>query len=323
MVAPRRTTGSQGLQTFKTALFSIFLKRRKYLFVVTAIVLTLLSTTLQSKPTIFLEIDKEVQVNVVVVSSHPHPTHYPQPTTTTTKIIRDKKATAAWRDEAQSNCRSVLHRVKTQRDEDAIKQKEKVERISLEKIQSPHPHTVSEDPPTPHKIYDDGTCENAFFDLGTNIGDTIGYFVNAALDVCTPLWRNVNPNIPFHQDWFPRPQLNVSSLEFHTSGETMNPALAFLQWAMAEGWEVLPEDMCVFGVEGNPRFTKRLQKLENFLQATEPPLFQHLHIHTETVITKVNGPTQLFLDEHSVEHNVSTAFDYYYCYWVVKYFSPS
>ena len=74
-------------------------------------------------------------------------------------------------------------------------------------------------------------------------------------------------------------------------------------------------------MEGNPEFTQRLQKLENHVMQTQPRPVEHLHIHTESVVTAVDGPTKLFLDKTSVEQNVSTAVPYenVYIYYVYMY----
>lgn len=53
-------------------------------------------------------------------------------------------------------------------------------------------------------------------------------------------------------------------------------------------------------------FTEHLQKLENHVMGAHPRPIQHLHIHTESVITAVDGPTKLFLDKTSVAENVRT-----------------
>jgi hypothetical protein len=61
----------------------------------------------------------------------------------------------------------------------------------------------------------------------------------------------------------------------------------------------------VYGMEGNPEFTSRLTKLENYITEMKPRPVQHVHIFTESVVTSVDGPTKLFLDKTSVEQNVS------------------
>jgi hypothetical protein len=206
-----------------------------------------------------------------------------------------------WRHLTMSKCQIVSEKMKTRWDNWAKKKKREVEDFSVYEISAPDPSTVSDQLPSNHKAY--ASCKHTFIDLGTNIGDTIGYFMDNAMDVCTPIWREVNPEIEFWLADFPRPRVNVTSLEFLTVGQRMNNALDFLGRTLRD-FKVNPEDMCVYGMEGNPLFTKRLQKLENFLWQTNPRFFKHLHIHTEHVITKKNGPTLLFLDQVSAEYNV-------------------
>ena len=58
-------------------------------------------------------------------------------------------------------------------------------------------------------------------------------------------------------------------------------------------------------MEGNPTFTERLTKLENFISDMNPRPVQHVHMFTESVVTATDGPTKLYLDKTSVEQNVS------------------
>ena len=108
---------------------------------------------------------------------------------------------------------------------------------------------------------------------------------------------------------FPRPHLDVTDNRIFHKGYGANPLFGLLQKYTGEsandGAAYLPEETCVYGMEGNPDFTERLQKLENFVQGMQPRPVQHFHIHTESVITATDGPTKLFLDKISVAENVS------------------
>lgn len=63
------------------------------------------------------------------------------------------------------------------------------------------------------------------------------------------------------------------------------------------------EKFCVYGMEGNPTFTERLTKLENFISDMNPRPVQHVHIFTESVVTAKDEPTKLYLDKTSIEQN--------------------
>jgi hypothetical protein len=147
-------------------------------------------------------------------------------------------------------------------------------------------------------------CRNTFIDLGTNIGDSIGYFVDNSLD---PSWMKTFPKTKKH---FSRPHLDVTKTKIYNTGyygRNRNPLAGMLQNVLTADPNniVFPEHTCVYGMEGNPAFTERLQKLENFIMGMKPRPVRHLHIHTESVVTAVDGPTKLFLDKTSVAENVS------------------
>lgn len=63
-------------------------------------------------------------------------------------------------------------------------------------------------------------------------------------------------------------------------------------------------------MEGNPEFTNRLTKLEDYISAMDPRPVEHIHIFKESVVTAIDGPTKLFLDKTSVKENVSEKKDW-------------
>lgn len=213
---------------------------------------------------------------------------------------------STWKSETETACTAMMAETNKKDSKDARLQKERVERDAMAKFTFPG-DTRSTVPPN-HQPYK--YCRNVFIDLGTNIGDSIGYFVDSALDACTPIWLQDHPKTRLNQD-FPRPHLDVTSLEITHKGKGNNPLYAMLQKQMNEGpyaestTNVTPDSFCVYGMEGNPEFTDRLQKLENFVMNTEPRPVQHLHIHTESVVTAVDGSTKLYLDKTSIKENVS------------------
>ena len=206
-----------------------------------------------------------------------------------------------WRHSSQTECSELIGTVGKNAYAFAMDQKEALERAFVSKITlNPTPSTISASKADPYR-----RCRNAFIDLGTNIGDSIGYFIDNAIDVCSPMWIEAHPNTELDAK-FPRPVLDVATLEFKHRGSKPNPLFGLLRRTT----EALPttatsEHFCVYGMEGNPVFTERLTKLENFVSDMNPRPVQHLHIFTESVVTATNGPTKLYLDKVSVKQNVS------------------
>ena len=68
------------------------------------------------------------------------------------------------------------------------------------------------------------------------------------------------------------------------------------------------EESCVYGMEGNPYFTKHLKLLEDFIYGMKPRPLRHLFIHTEAVVAPQDGPTTLYIDSYSEKDYVSTTY---------------
>ncbi len=208
-----------------------------------------------------------------------------------------------WRESAQEECKELIKTVGKNADSAGVDKKEALERAFVNKIKTnAEPSTISASKAEPYR-----RCKNAFIDLGTNIGDSIGYFIDNSVDVCSLLWVDANPDTKFNNQ-FPRPHLDVATLDFKHRGSKPNPLYGLLQRTMKKSPKATSETFCVYGMEGNPVFTERLTKLENFVSDMNPRPVQHLHIFTESVITAINGPTKLFLDKLSVKENVSPRF---------------
>jgi len=213
-----------------------------------------------------------------------------------------------WRQETAAACQRTVSSLNA-----PIKHRKKKEQLERKALQSfVFPHNVTSTIPSNHIVYED--CQNIFIDLGTNIGDSIGYFVDTSLDVCTPIWQNASQEKIQN---LPRPHLDVTNLEIQHNPEKKNPLFPMLQAELQKNRAKEPLDpasFCVYGMEGNPTFTKGLQRLENFILGMRPRPIRHLHIHTETVVTATDGPTKLYLDKTSVKENVSRVIDYiFYC----------
>jgi len=218
--------------------------------------------------------------------------------------------TSSWTtDESPSLTIETWHKDFNQRCQDTIatlqtsdtQAKKAVEEEPISKIK--FPSNVTDALPSDHAPYK--FCRNVFIDLGTNIGDTIGYFVDNALDVCTVPWVEKYPDASIN-DQFPRPHLDVANLNIIHEGRNPNGMYLQIQQYMKRADQpISANSFCVYGMEGNPVFTERLQKLENYIMGAQPRPIEHLHIHTESVITAVDGPTKLHLDKLTVSMNVS------------------
>jgi hypothetical protein len=203
-----------------------------------------------------------------------------------------------WRTASIQTCQVFIESVSNDIDPTALEKKEQLERSLISRLTLP----TRSSPQIPLAIQQQpyGRCKNVFIDLGTNIGDSVGYFIDNVIDPCSPVWAAKFPKTKFTSD-FPRPHLNVSSLQVEHKGNKGNPMFGLLQ---KEAQSIPSESFCVYGMEGNPSFTERLRKLENFIREIQPTPVQHVHIFTESVVTAKDGPTKLYLDKTSVEENV-------------------
>jgi hypothetical protein len=143
-------------------------------------------------------------------------------------------------------------------------------------------------------------------------GDTIAAAVDAALDVCSPLFLQADPNFrKAYRDGefgnsheFPQPHFDESNLKVSGKGSKLFGMKDLLQ-GYFQHTGVSMEETCVYGMEGNPYFTKHLKLLEAVVYGMKPRPLQHLYIHTDSVVTSEDGPTTLYIDQFSVKDNVS------------------
>ena len=131
-----------------------------------------------------------------------------------------------WRDSSKKECRELIEMLKTNYDTAALDKKENLERTFVKKLilNSEPSSTISASKDQPYRL-----CRNAFIDLGTNIGDSVGYFIDNAIDVCSPMFAAANPLKKKIDPTFPRPHIDVSTLKFKHRGSKPNPLLGILQ----------------------------------------------------------------------------------------------
>jgi hypothetical protein len=130
-----------------------------------------------------------------------------------------------WRDSSKKECGELIETI-TKFDTTALDKKENLERTFVEKLilNSEPSSTVSASKDQPYR-----QCRNAFIDLGTNIGDSVGYFIDNAIDICSPMFAAANPSKRRMDSTFPRPHIDVTTLEFNHRGSKPNPLFGILQ----------------------------------------------------------------------------------------------
>jgi hypothetical protein len=215
----------------------------------------------------------------------------------------EARAMRIWRLKLQAECQTFLQSIPSGNISRAhLEQKAEIESEALTRMSIPDPTTL---PMAGGDKTNYQHCKHVFIDLGTNRGDSIGCAVDASLDVCSAPFVEKDPSIrPAYRVSleFPRLHLDVQDLKVHGSGSQGLSLLRLLQGHFAKPGM---ESVCVYGVEGNPFFTEKLQRMERVILAMRPRPLKHLHIHTETVITSEDGPTLLFIDQYSKKNHVS------------------
>jgi hypothetical protein len=226
------------------------------------------------------------------------------------------KGIKLWRLRLKLACQEVIKDgiENGQFNETHVARKEAIEVAALNSLELPDPATLSSQ--SRHNRPQYRYCKNVFIDLGTNRGDSIGYAVDAVLDVCSPTWVQADPSSKRSyrvNKTFPHPHLNVDELKVYGKGYKSFGLLGLLQrHILLSGGGLSAEDMCVYGMEGNPFFTEKLQKLQNYVDAIRPRPLRHLYIHTESVVAPKDGPTKLYIDQFSVKDHVRTMYIYIY-----------
>jgi hypothetical protein len=131
-----------------------------------------------------------------------------------------------WRDSSKKECGELIETITANFDSTTYDKKENLERTFVKKLilNSEPSSTVSASKDQPYR-----QCRNAFIDLGTNIGDSVGYFIDNAIDVCSPMFAAANPSKKIMDSAFPRPHIDVATLEFNHRGSKPNPLFGILQ----------------------------------------------------------------------------------------------
>jgi Methyltransferase FkbM domain len=145
-------------------------------------------------------------------------------------------------------------------------------------------------------------CMFTLVDLGANVGDSLGKFIDAGIDAeCTDRYSVTKGRVRSMRDesvheltaWTRKVMEQFAASHVHRHlDETTTKSYA------------QPENYCYVGVEGNPAFTKRLLELQQRVLLTTPRPLRSVRFLTETVATGAgDGPTQLYLDTVNAQHN--------------------
>jgi Methyltransferase FkbM domain len=145
-------------------------------------------------------------------------------------------------------------------------------------------------------------CMFTLIDLGANVGDSLGKFIDAGIDPqCTGRYSVTEGRVRSARDdsvheltaWTRKVMEQFAASHVHRHLDETEAKL-FAQ----------PENYCYVGVEGNPAFTKRLLELQQRVLLTTPRPLRSVRFLTETVSTGAgDGPTQLYLDTVNVQNN--------------------
>lgn len=214
----------------------------------------------------------------------------------------EMQAMRDWRHALQSSCTQFLNSIGEANITNAhLETKEVLEAQALNRLAISEQDSLVIDSNRPKYQF----CQHAFFDLGTNRGDSIGCAVDASLDVCSDDFLLKDPSIRkayrISRD-FPRLHLDVNDLKMYGKG---NQGLSLLRLLRDFFDGPGMESVCVYGMEGNPYFTEKLQKLNALVNGMRPRPLKHLHIHTETIVSPKDGPSSLYIDQYSEKNHVS------------------
>jgi Methyltransferase FkbM domain len=145
-------------------------------------------------------------------------------------------------------------------------------------------------------------CMFTLIDLGANVGDSLGKFIDAGINAeCTGRYSVAAGRVRSMSDdsvhdltaWTRKVMEQFAASHVHRHLDDTE-AKAYAQ----------PENYCYVGVEGNPSFTKRLLELQQRVLLTTPRPLRSVRFMTETVGTGAgDGPTKLYLDTVNAQNN--------------------
>ena len=141
-------------------------------------------------------------------------------------------------------------------------------------------------------------CDFTFLDLGANVGDSLGKFIDVGLPDCSSFHFFTN--------------YEVRSARLRTDNNDQEHTNRLTRWtrdmlhtaSRQLGQTLYPEHYCYVGVEGNPSFTARLRQQQAAILQSVPRPVRHAHFYTETVATAQHGASiPLYLDTTNVAQN--------------------
>jgi hypothetical protein len=137
-------------------------------------------------------------------------------------------------------------------------------------------------------------CKHVVMDFGANIGDTSGHVIDAGMIGCERKDLGASTSAT---------HFNIETKQFEAVKQRNMLTRNIEKLMESDGEQVGPEDYCYYGIEGNPHFTERLQKIEDHVMAMSPRPIQHMHFFTESVGAGEDGMTKLYLDTINTEQN--------------------
>ena len=157
------------------------------------------------------------------------------------------------------------------------------------------PTSLIEQPRSPTKATK--RCKLVVLDFGANIGDTAGHAIDSGLFTCDRKDLGIQQN-----------QLRINITSGAIEEGRRNPLTQWLERKMKElsteqNTHYSSEDYCYYGIEGNPVFTTRLQRMEDLIISMHPRPLKHLHFFTESVGAGEVGMTKLYLDTVNDDKN--------------------
>jgi Methyltransferase FkbM domain len=127
-------------------------------------------------------------------------------------------------------------------------------------------------------------CNYTFLDLGANVGDSLGKFIDSGIEPCPA------------KDLTENPRLDLDSIQFGETFHKKENRLVKSSRSILNQVLRSPKEYCYVGIEGNPRFTKRLKALQARINRARPRPIRNAQFMTETVAADSDGPTLLYLD---------------------------
>ena len=151
-------------------------------------------------------------------------------------------------------------------------------------------------------------CKNVVIDFGADVGDSIGKIIDGGLPGCDKrqLDTEADKQSSMKEPTFLQGEERIAAGRWNGVSKYFRERLVEADkqaGAAGDGPPRGPEDYCMYGIEGNPTFTKKLQSIEQYIMSLQPRPLRHLHVFTETVGAGKDEPTEIYLDTVNEDKN--------------------